>query len=62
MKLYSQLWGQVYYEVRVQVQVYYGVQVKVRVRAVLLAAGDPEEVIGLLGTNAVCSVYRVRFY
>ena len=27
----------------------------------LLAAGDPEEVVGLLGTEAVCSAYRVKF-
>ena len=41
---------------------YYGVQVKVQVRAVLLAAGDPEGVIGLLVTITVCSVYRVKFH
>ena len=62
LKLYSQLWGQVYYGVRVKVQVYYGVMVRVLVRAVLLATGGPEEVIGLLVTNTVCSVYRVSFY
>ena len=61
LKLYSQLWGQVYYEVRVQVQVYYRVQVKVRVRAVLFAAGDPEETIGFLGSEAVFSAIGSGF-
>ena len=37
LKLFPQLRG----------QVYYGVRVRVQVRAVLLAAGDPERAIGL---------------
>ena len=45
LKLYPQLWG----------LVYYGVRVKVQVRAVLLAAGDPERAIGLMGSEAVFS-------
>ena len=45
LKLCSQLWG----------QVYYGVRVRVQVRAVLLAAGDPEGAIGLTGSEAVFS-------
>ena len=36
-------------------QVYYGVRVRVLVRAVLLATGDPERAIGLLGSEAVFS-------
>ena len=53
LKLYSQLWDQVYYGVKVKVQVYYGVKVRVPVRAVLLATGDPKRVIGLLGSGAI---------
>ena len=45
LKLYPQLWG----------LVYYGVRVKVQVRAVHLATGDPERATGLLGSEAVFS-------
>ena len=45
LKLYPQLWG----------LVYYGVRVKVQVRAVLFAAGDPGRAMGLLGSRPVFS-------